>query len=285
MIIALFPSLRKKNARQLCIEIDKFLKAKNITVVTEDDLAKDLNIKPISEVSLDAIDFFISLGGDGTILRLIHTHKAFHIPILGINLGHLGFMADVPHTEITLGINDLLSGAYKIEERVIIEGHNGEDKSCFAVNDIVIHRGKNPNLVEIGIHVDGIFLNTFVADGIIIATPNGSTAYSLAAGGPILSPGLEGIALTPISPHTISNRPMVLTADQEIHLQYLSPYHAVDVSADGYVDVSLETNNILKIKRSSHCFKLVNLLRHDYFTTLRTKLGWTGKLHHGIESE
>lgn len=278
MKIALFPSLKKEGAHALSRKIATFLQSKQILVFADDEIANAIGCSPLSSISKDHLDFFISLGGDGTILRLIHTHKAYSIPIFGINLGNLGFMADVPQTEIIESLQDLIEKKYTIDNRVMIEGHKDSTGHSIAANDIVIHRGQTPNLVEISIQVDGLFLNTFVADGIIIATPNGSTAYSLAAGGPILSPNLEAIAITPISPHTISNRPMVLTASQEIHIKYSSPHHSVQVSADGYTDFELHTGETLKITRSPHTFRLVSLHRHDYFSTLRTKLGWSGKI-------
>jgi NAD+ kinase len=146
------------------------------------------------------------------------------------------------------------------------------------VNDIVVHRAQNPSLIELAIHVDGLYLNTFEADGLIISTPNGSTAYSLAAGGPILSPDLPALVLTPICAHTISNRPIVLTADQEIQIQYLSDYEPVEVRADGLEHFYLRTGEVFKIVRSPKNFRMVSLFRRDYFSTLRTKLGWSGKL-------
>jgi NAD+ kinase len=187
-------------------------------------------------------------------------------------------MADVPLSDIYPSLQDLLNGAYKIHERLVIQGESPKGDHCFAVNDIVVHRGKNPSLVEIGIHVDGTYLNTFEADGMIISTPNGSTAYSLAAGGPILSPDLEAIVLTPISPHTISNRPIVLMPNQEIQIQYLSEYDPIEIRADGLENFELRTGEVFKIVRAQKKFKLVSLYRRDYFSTLRTKLGWVGKL-------
>lgn len=160
----------------------------------------------------------------------------------------------------------------------MIQGESVHGERCFAVNDIVIHRGRNPSLVEIGIHVDDVYLNTFEADGIIVATPNGSTAYSLAAGGPIISPDLEALVVTPISPHTISNRPIVLTPKQEIQIQYLSDYDPIEIRADGLAHHELQTGEVFRITRYPKNFKLVTLLRRDYFSTLRTKLGWSGKL-------
>ena len=128
------------------------------------------------------------------------------------------------------------------------------------------------------IYVDDLYLNTFEADGVILATPNGSTAYSLAAGGPILSPDIEAFALTPICPHTISNRPLVLTPNQEIQIEYVSENEPIEVVSDGLSRFELKTGETIKLRRSPKTFKLVNLNRIDFFSTLRTKLGWSGKL-------
>lgn len=146
---------------------------------------------------------------------------------------------------------------------------------------MVIHRSRNPSLIDLSIHVDGIYLNTFSADGIIVATPSGSTAYSLAAGGPILEPELEAFVITPISPHTISNRPIVLMPKEKIEVQYLSPYGPVEVTYDGISQFHMHTNEVFSISRSKRTFKLVSIYRRrDYYSTLRTKLGWTGQLRY-----
>ncbi len=278
MIIALFANTSKKQSKNLAIGVREFLANHGVTVVAEDEEASNIGAKRLSEVDPSEITFAISMGGDGSILRLVHRYENFEAPILGINLGHLGFMADVPISDIYPSLQDLMQGAYKIHERVMIHGETLNGEKCFAVNDIVVHRAKNPSLVEIAIHADGLYLNTFEADGIILATPNGSTAYSLAAGGPILSPDLEALVLTPISPHTISNRPIVLSCKQEIQIQYLSDYDPVEVRADGITSMSLHTGDVFRITRSKRNFKLISLNRRDYFSTLRTKLGWSGKL-------
>lgn len=278
MIIALFPNTYKKQSKNLAIGITEFLTNHGVTVVAEDEEASQINAKPLSSVDPKEIRFMISMGGDGTMLRLTHKYENLDAAMLGINLGHLGFMADVPISDIYPSLQDLINGSYKINERVMIRGETLHGENCFAVNDIVVHRARNPSLVEIAIHIDGTYVNTFEADGIIIATPNGSTAYSLAAGGPIISPELEALCVTPISPHTISNRPIVLTANQEIQIQYLSDYDPVEVRADGITSFSLQTGDVFRINRSPKNFKLVSLLRNDYFSTLRTKLGWAGKL-------
>ena len=278
MIIALFPHTDRRQSKNLAIGIQEFLSSHQVTVVAEDTEAELIGAKNLSSVDPKTIDFLISMGGDGTILRLAHKYESWNIPILGINLGHLGFMADVPIADIYPSLQDLIDGNYKIHQRVMIQGESLRGDHCFAVNDIVVHRGQNPSLVEISIHIDGLYLNTFEADGIIIATPNGSTAYSLAAGGPIIGPDLEAVALTPISPHTISNRPIILPAHHEIQIQYLSEYDPIEVRADGITRHELQTGDVFHITRCAKNFKLVSLLRRDYFSTLRTKLGWSGKL-------
>lgn len=278
MIIALFRNKSNLQSKNLALGIREFFSSQGIEIVTEDEDAKEIGASHLSEIDPKEIQFIISLGGDGTILNLIHEYEQLDAPILGINMGHLGFMADVQIADVYPSLQDLINGAYRIEERIMLQGETLQGEKNFAVNDMVVHRANNPSLVQISVHANGLYLNTFEADGIIIATPNGSTAYSLAAGGPILSPSLEAIVITPICPHTISNRPIVLTADQEIQIQYLSDYDPVEVRADGLTAYQLRTGEVFHISRSQKKFKLVNLLRQDYFTTLRTKLGWSGKL-------
>ncbi|MFS8562798.1 MAG: NAD(+)/NADH kinase [Rhabdochlamydiaceae bacterium] len=278
MIIFIYAGAHVHHSKELAKSVKEFLVQHKVTVVVEDKEAKEIGAAPLSSIDPKEIDFILSLGGDGTILGLIHHYSHLNTPILGINLGHLGFMADVPLDDVYPSLQDLLNGNYNVEERLILQGESSDGEKYFAVNDFVIHRSKNPNLIEIGIHVDGLYLNTFEADGMIIATPNGSTAYSLAAGGPILSPTLEAVVITPICPHTISNRPIVLTSGQKIQLQYLSSYKSVEVSADGLSHHTLQTGAVFNISCSPKKFRLVNLFRRDYFSTLRTKLSWSGKL-------
>ncbi|PWU15336.1 MAG: NAD(+) kinase [Chlamydiae bacterium] len=278
MIIALFPNIHKPLSKDLAIDIREFLNSQDITVVAENEKASIIGAIPFSEVDLTTISFMISMGGDGSILKLVHKYAYLDIPVLGINLGHLGFMADVPISDLYPSLQDLIKGSFQVHKRVIIEGKSASQNECFAVNDIVVHRGSNRCLVKIAIHIDGVYLNTFEADGIIIATPNGSTAYSLSAGGPIISPDLEALVLTPICPHTISNCPIVLPANQKIQIEYLSNYAPIEIHADGLNYYELKKSEIFEITRSKKNFKLVSLPRRDYFSTLRTKLGWSGKL-------
>lgn len=277
MIIALFPNLSKNHAKKIALDIRNFLQEKGVQVIAEEEKAQELNVPSLSQFDPNAIDFLITLGGDGTILGILHRHPQIKAPILGINLGGLGFMADVTLDEVIPCLQAILDGRFSIQERLVISGKTDTFDS-FAINEVVIHRGKNPSLIELLIRVGGLYLNTFSADGLIISTPNGSTAYSLSAGGPILTPDLEALVITPISPHTISNRPIVVSADKEIEVEYVSQYDPIEINYDGCEQYSFSKGEILRVTPSPRKFRLVNFPQHDFFSTLRRKLGWSGKL-------
>lgn len=277
MRIALFPNLSKTGSIKIGQEIRDFLHKKGIEVVSEEEKAKVLGVPSLSSCAPDEIDFLISLGGDGTILQIIHAHPELNAPILGINLGSLGFMADVPIQETYQALEALIRGDYAIHERIVVDGIIESQKPSFAINEIVIHRAINPCLIDLTIEVDGIYLNTFSADGLIVSTPNGSTAYSLAAGGPILTPDLKALVITPICPHTISNRPIVIGFDREIRITNLCPHEPIEIAYDGFALQKMSSCAQLCIRPSSRKFRLITFSNHDFFSTLRSKLGWTGK--------
>lgn len=278
MYFALFPNLQKPQAIEIAKEIRDFLLERNAQVVTEDEKAEILGVPPLSSLAPSKIDFLISLGGDGTILRVLHRYPELSAPIVGVNLGSLGFMADVPIQEIYLALQNLLEKKFTIQRRIVMEAVTSCQQSCFAINEIVIHRAQNPCLIDLSIHLNDVYLNTFSADGLIISTPNGSTAYSLAAGGPILTPDLSALTITPICPHTVSNRPVVVSAQNEIKIEYLSDYAPVEVTYDGFPLHHMASGQFVTIRLSPKTFNLIAFGRHDFFSTLRTKLGWSGKL-------
>ncbi|MGR3911940.1 MAG: NAD(+)/NADH kinase [Candidatus Rhabdochlamydia sp.] len=278
MIAAVFFNESHKEAKNLAHSICQFFASRNIGTLTCEDHASLLSVDPVSLENAPSIQWIISLGGDGSILNILHRYPYLDAPILGINTGHLGFMADVLVSDIHSSLEKLIQNDYHVYPRLMLEGNDSQGNQSFAINDLVIHRSCNPSMIEIAVSVGGYYLNTFEADGLIIATPNGSTAYSLGAGGPIISPHLEAITITPICPHTISNRPIVLTADQEIKVHYLSPLSSVEVRADGLPFTTLKPQQFFSVQRSAKTFKLISLPHHDYFSTLRTKLGWSGKL-------
>jgi NAD+ kinase len=283
MLIALFPNEMKSRTLEIATEVCQFLKDKKVAVVAEDRLATMIGAQSLSEIDVQTIDFRISLGGDGTILRLVHRHPTLQAPLLGINLGSLGFLADIPLHDIYPSLEDLLRGYYTVQKRMMMEGYTSKGNTCIAVNEVVVHRAQNPCLIDLAIYVDGRYLNTFSADGIIVSTPSGSTAYSLAAGGPILTPELDAFIITPICPHTISNRPIVLMPKEKIEIKYLSSHLPVEISYDGISSFTLATQETFTALASKQRFQLVSLARHDYFFTLREKLGWQGRLKSSLQ--
>lgn len=278
MNIALFPNFKKEHSKNIAIGIREFLNSHGIIVASEDAHAEEIGAIPLSKLNPKSIELVITLGGDGTILRVFHSHPELDAPLMGINLGSLGFMADVPVTEIYPSLGDIITKNYYVQNRIMMEGECSRQKKCFAINEIVIHRANIPSLIELVIYVDGAYLNTFSADGVIVSTPSGSTAYSLAAGGPIVSPDLNAFILTPICPHTISNRPIVLTPKNNIQIQYISEYGPIEAIYDGFGTFNISTDEFFNIKRAERTFKLVHLPNHDFYSTLRVKLGWAGKL-------
>ena len=281
MIIALFPNSEKKESFNLAKEINTFLSKQNsnIVVVAEDDKAHLINAKPMSSINVNDINFMVSLGGDGTILRLSHTYSDISAPLIGVNMGEIGFMADIPLSDLYPSLQDILDNKYTVENRLMLEVKTPSNKVFYAANEAVIHRAINHKLIKLSVTYGSKHIATFSADGIIIATPNGSTAYSLSAGGPILSPEIESIVLTPICPHTISVRPIVLNANYEIQVQYINEYeHPIELITDGIDNCPIQTSEIIKIRKSEKRFKLVKLKRHDYFKTLSSKLGWSGQM-------
>lgn len=277
MIVALFPHEGKKNSLPLAKKICSFLLNAGVKVFAEEKKASKIGAQKLSIASLKKIDFLIALGGDGTILKLSQKYHHLNIPILGINLGHLGFLADIPLSDIFPSLNDLIKGNYNIEKRIMLQGQVNKTTPFHVTNDIVLHRGASSHLIEMEITVDNTYFNTFVADGIIVSTPNGSTAYSLSAGGPIIDPKMDAIVITPICPHTISNRPIVLNSRAKITIKYLS-IESVQIVGDGLNYQTIKQGHSIAICKSSYSFQLVKLKRHNYFATLRAKLAWSGKL-------
>ncbi|MFZ4100142.1 MAG: NAD(+)/NADH kinase [Chlamydiia bacterium] len=275
MKIVLFPNLHKPGAAEIAESIVAFLHSHGVDVVADILSAPTLGLCPFDPKAPELPDICITLGGDGTILRVVHEYPDLQIPVLGVNLGHLGFMAEVPREGLLRALENLVARNYTIEERLVINVDHGRQ---FAVNDVVLHRGPNPSLIELSVSVDGTWVNTFVADGLILATPAGSTAYNLAAGGPIVVPDIEAVVLTPICPHTISNRPVLLPAHREITISVVTARMPVEVTVDGLRDHPLEAGQTLHLTRATRGFRILALPHRDYYDILRTKLGWSGKL-------
>jgi len=278
MIFAIVVNFTRPHAKELANDIVRYLQQNDVEVVAADDQVSELAVKPMSAVDPKAIDFLISFGGDGSILSVIHKYPHIDAPIMGVNLGTLGFLADVSPSSLYASIDQVLAGKYSVQERLMLKGTKDGVASCLGVNEMVVHRGPNHSLVDIGLWVDGVYFNTFSADGVIVSTPSGSTAYSLSAGGPIVDPLLDCLLITPICPHALSNRPIVLKMPQQIEIQYLSSASPVEVAFDGMCRFSLQPKEKFSISAADRRFRLVSVEGYDYFATLRSKLNWTGSL-------
>lgn len=278
MRFALFPNVKKPHSVETAKKVKEWLIERGQTPLAEEEKALILGVETIESVPPSSIDFLVSFGGDGTILRALHRNPLLNAPIIGVNLGSLGFMADIPLDELFSSFENILKGNFTIQERIVIEGKMKNGTPSFAVNEVVIHRGEIPSLIDLSIELGGQYVNSFSADGLIISTPNGSTAYSLSAGGPILTPDLSALVITPICPHTISNRPIVVGSEQVISVKYISHYMPVEVIYDGFPLQNLSQGEEVELTISEKTFKLVSFPHHNFFSTLRTKLGWTGRL-------
>jgi NAD+ kinase len=222
-------------------------------------------------------DMIISFGGDGTMLHTAYSLGTREIPLLGVNLGRLGFLADVETDHLYRTIEQLEAGDYRIETRLVLEAQFtgiDDDASRWALNDFVIDKSGSASMISIRISVDGRPLNTYRADGVIVATPTGSTAYSLSAGGPIMEPGSGVIVVTPIAPHTLTVRPIVLPASSTIRATVTTGGQPYVFAGDGRSEIVETLDSALAIQRADHRVHLVKLTGNDYFHTLRTKLSW-----------
>ena len=221
-------------------------------------------------------DMIISIGGDGTMLATAYNAQFYDKPVLGVNMGKLGFLVEANIDQMDKIINEIKENNYSIEERMVISGEvlgYGKDK-LYAINDIVIDKGGWPKMVELTIWVDGEYVTTFSADGLIVATPTGSTGYSISVGGPIVTPKSDVITLSPISPHSLTVRPLVLPSSQEIIIKADSPYKEIQVSCDGQRVFDFPPPTEIKICKSDRPLKLVHTSLTTYFETLRNKLLW-----------
>lgn len=256
-----------------------WLRQKGCEVFIDSDTASALNMQGYERSLIPSlVDLIIVLGGDGTMLSVARLVGSRGVPILGINLGGLGFITEVNRNEILDAVEEVLSGSCSIEERIMLNAvvyRLGERIAEFVVlNDVVINKGALARIIDLETYVNNNYLANFKADGLIISTPTGSTAYSLSAGGPILYPTLNSIVLTPICPHTLTNRPVVLPDNFIINAKLISESEDVYLTLDGQVGFSLKKNDKVEVKKADFTTKLLIPCGRNYFEILRTKLKW-----------
>lgn len=220
-------------------------------------------------------DMIIALGGDGTMLAAARMFGRMGVPILGINLGKLGFLAEVSVDEMRECIDDIVRKRFLIEERTALMGRAvGDDRTFFALNEVVVDRGSLSRVIDFETYVGGDFLVTYAADGIIVTTPTGSTAYSLAAGGPIVKPGSDVFVVNPISPHTLTARPVIVPDESVVRIVVREGSKRVHITADGQMEGFYRTPVEFRIRKAPYVVRLVKRRKRTYFDLLRTKLMW-----------
>jgi NAD+ kinase len=228
---------------------------------------------------VDQSNLVISLGGDGTLLTAARALVDKDTPLLGINMGRLGFLADVSIDDFESHLEDVVGGKYSVEKRFFIEGEihspNHTGSRNIALNDIVLHGYGSRSMIEYEVYSDGKLIHLQRADGVIVTTPTGSTAYALSGGGPIMHPSLETLAIVPICPHTLSNRPIVLPAHQNIEILLSQPGSVAQINYDGQATVKLTTQDKIQINRYPCPLTLLHPQNYDYFEILRAKLNWS----------
>ncbi len=283
--IGIIANTTKENVNLVVSELIKKLQTNkfnfllsNALIKQKEILAKELrkNVFVPDDKLCNNSDLVISIGGDGTMLTTAYKAQFFNKPVLGINFGKLGFLSEANINQIDVLINEIKRGLIKIEERILITGEVLAHKveRLIAINDIVIDKGGWPKMIDLELTVNNEFVTTISADGIVIATPTGSTGYSLSIGGPIVSPLTDAITLSPISPHSLTVRSIVLPSNQEIFIKADSLHKEILVNCDGQRVFAVPPPLRIKIMKHNRPLKLVRTSLTSYFETLRSKLLW-----------
>lgn len=281
--VGIIVNFRKKRPIILGKEIIEWFIARGFSVYAplEDAAALELGQSQIMSVSERNVDCVIVLGGDGTFLRAARLVAPYGIPILGINLGTLGFLTEIEVAETEAALERLISGQYFLEDRMMLEASviRGKEvvSTYFGLNDVVINKGPLARLNTLDIFVDEEYVTSYMADGIIIASPTGSTAYSLSAGGPIVYPEVDVTILTPICPHTLHSRPMVIPSHKTVRVFIIQQQSDSNLTIDGQRCFELLNGDEIIIRKTHFYAKLVRLKGHNFFNILREKLKAEGR--------
>jgi NAD+ kinase len=259
-------------------ELEAYLESRGLACLMEDVAAAKLGKTggvPRSVIA-EETDLIIVLGGDGTLLSIAHLAACRDVPVMGVNLGNLGFLTEVPLQEMILTLDTLLAEDINIISPRMLLQSEFKGKIDFCLNDVVINKGAVARMIQFKIWIDDREVETMRADGLIIATPTGSTAYSLSAGGPILQPLIPAVLLTPICPHTLTFRPTVISSESRIRIQLLASEEEVYLTLDGQRGGPMAKNDMVEVRRANCELRLVSSPKRGYFDLLREKLGWGG---------
>lgn len=265
-------------------DVVQFLASRDYLVSVDSKSAGFFNHNAIHSCNIDSIgadcDLIIAIGGDGTFLSAARATVMHDVPLIGINLGRLGFLVDISPNQIHSKLEQILQGRYIEEKRHLLRAKIIRDGDIIhqetAVNEVVVHRWVTPSMIEIVTHIDGVYLNSQRSDGLIISTPTGSTAYSLSAGGPILHPSLHALVLVPLSPHTLSNRPIVIDDESEIEISFSQSKQINALVTCDHLEIpKVSINDKILIKKLPNSITILHPEDHDFFHILRKKLNWS----------
>lgn len=264
------------------VQVNNFLKSKSLSVVINEPLnfLADLDVISISDFS-SKCDLVIAIGGDGTLLSASRAMAGSDLALVGINVGRLGFLADVTLANLDDQLFKILTGEYREDTRFLLQATINDDPTPIgtAMNDVVVHGYQGLHMIEFETYINGKFLNSQRADGLVVATPTGSTAYAMSAGGPILDVDLDAVVLASVCPHTLSNRPLIVAASNIIEITLSEQtVSTCMVTCDGRPGHILQPGDTVKIKRHPQTVKLLHLENHDHYSILRAKLEWGRKL-------
>lgn len=265
----------------LCLIHDHLIDL-GLNPVLDADTAKFVPYRDTQTVSRhllgEVVDLVIVVGGDGTLLHAARALVKYGTPVLGVNRGRLGFLTDIKPSEVLLKLDQVLQGQFQLDRRFLLEleirSKNELIFDAIALNDVVLHSGKSVHMIDFELNIDGQYVYRQHSDGLIVATPTGSTAYSLSGGGPILHPSMDAIALVPMHPHTLSSRPIVVGGQSEIKIRIRENRVMPMVSADGQHSVALNIGDSLHIRKHPFKLTLLHPPGYDFYMACRTKLGW-----------
>jgi NAD+ kinase len=272
---------KKPEVREIVLQLVHWLHERSIHVLIDKETgsALDGSEKCVTRNEMPSrADLIIVLGGDGTLLATARVLNRKPVPLLAVNLGGLGFLTVITRDELFPTLERVVAGDFRTERRVQIEAEvirAGEVISSFlALNDVVLNKGAIARVLDFDVCVDGQFISTYKADGLIVSTPTGSTAYSLAAGGPVIAPSVEAFIVTPICAHTLTNRPIVLPDSAQIEVEVKSQRESVYLTVDGQVGIAVRSEDAVHMRRASSVVELVQSPQTNYFEILRQKLKW-----------
>ena len=280
MIIGIIAKNNIEEPFEITKKLSNWLKKRGVDVYVEKELGKKIrhpNSIDRREIP-KLVDVILVFGGDGTFLGVAREACKYGTPILGINLGGLGFLTEVTIDELYPMMERIIDGDYEVEDRQMLITSIRRGKKNIGtyevLNDVVINKGALARIIDLAIYIEDSHVTTYKADGIILATPTGSTAYSLSAGGPIVHPGIPVTIITPICPHTLTNRPLVVSSEMKVEIKVTTQEPDTYLTLDGQIGVRLKTGDLIEVKRTDTSVKLIKSPFRDFFSILKTKLMW-----------